>query len=66
MKLKTNYAVTITVEEAGKALSRLVEKKTGKKVIEFNITSEQIGEKQETAFLFTLQGDESVIDKEGA
>jgi len=66
MKLKTNYAVTLTVEEAGKALSRLVEKKTGKKVIEVAMTSEQVEGKQETQFLFTLQGEEAVIDKEGA
>lgn len=66
MKLKTNYAVTLTVEEAGKALSKLVEKKTGKKVTQVAMTSEQVEGKQETSFLFTLQGDESVIDKEGA
>ena len=66
MKLKTNYAVTLTVEEAGKALSRLVEKKTGKKVTDVAMTVQPDGEKQETSFLFTLQGEESVIDKEGA
>ncbi len=31
MKLKTDYTVSLTMEEAGKALSKFVEKKTGKK-----------------------------------
>jgi hypothetical protein len=62
MKLKTDYCVTITLDEAGKALAKFVEKKTGKKVTQVAVTTE--GEK--TAFLYTLQGDESDLDKENA
>jgi hypothetical protein len=62
MKLKTDYCVTITLDEAGKALAKFVEKKTGKKVTQVSVTTE--GEK--TAFLYTLQGDESDLDKETA
>lgn len=66
MKLKTDYSVTVTLEEAGKALSKFVEKKTGKKVTQVAMTSDVSEGNESTAFLFTLQGDESVIDKEGA
>ena len=66
MKLKTDYSVTVTFEEAGKILSKGVEKKTGKKVTQVAITTDSIGEKTSTAFLFTLQSDEADMDKEGA
>ena len=64
MKLKTDYTVTITAEEAGKALSKFVEKKTGKKVLQVAFTTETVGDKIENTFSFTLQGEEALLDKE--
>ena len=43
MKLKTDYTVTITAEEAGKALSKVVEKKTGKKVLDVAFSAQSVG-----------------------
>jgi hypothetical protein len=65
MKLKTDYSVTVTMEEAGKALSKFVEKKTGKKVTQVTMTTDPVvnGEVP-CSFVFTLQGDESNLDKE--
>jgi hypothetical protein len=67
MKLQTNYTVTVSLEEAGKLLSKGVEKKTGKKVVNVAINSEQDGpDKLKSFFAFTLQSDETDMDKEGA
>jgi len=65
MKLQTNYTVTVSLEEAGKVLSKFVEKKAGKKVLQVATNTEQDGpDKLKTFFTFTLQGEESDIDKE--
>lgn len=61
MKLKTEYSVTVTLEEAGKILSKGVEKKTGKKVTKVALTTDST---ESSSFLFTLQGDEADMDKE--
>lgn len=67
MKLKTDYSVTVTFEEAGKALSKFVEKKTGKKVVRISVDTEQDGpDKLKSFFSFTLQSEEADIDKETA
>ena len=56
------------MEEAGKALSKFVEKKTGKKVLQVSVVavSSETGDKLEQAFSFTLQSDEADMDKETA
>lgn len=60
MKLKTDYTVTLPLSDATKLLTKFVEKKSGKKVLEVALCSE--GEAQ--AFSFKLQGEESDIAEE--
>jgi hypothetical protein len=52
MKLTTNQVVTLTNEEAIKFLTKLIEKKTGKKV-----------EKVTEPFEFHLQTEESTLEE---
>jgi hypothetical protein len=60
MKLKTDYTATLPLADATKLLTKFVEKKTGKKVIEASLTSDN----GEQAFSFRLQGEESEITEE--
>lgn len=55
MKLKTTYAVTVSVEEATKLLTRFVEKKSSKKVI-------SVAGDAEKGFTFALQDEEADLD----
>jgi hypothetical protein len=55
MKLKTTYAVTVSVEEATKLLTRFVEKKSSKKVVSVSGDAEK-------GFTFTLQDEEADLD----
>lgn len=57
MKLKTDYTVTLPVADACKFLTKLVEKKSGKKVLDVNFNTEG----EQTFFSFKLQSEESEI-----
>ena len=50
MKLETNYCVRVTTDEALKLLTRFVEKKSGKKVVNSS--------PNEAGFIFELKGEE--------
>ena len=55
MKLKTTYAVTVSVEETTKLLTRFVEKKSSKKVVSISGDAEK-------GFTFVLQDEETDLD----
>lgn len=59
MKLKTDYTVTISPDEAAKILTKFIEKKTGKKVVDANHADDG-----SNSFTFKLQGEEADLDKE--